>query len=271
MSELALLKQELRDKRRSLLIWIAVWSLLLLLFSSVFNSFSRDAAANAQLFEQLPQGIFQAINIDPAAYLTKIEKFISGQFLFVYLLAGSIFAFTMGVGAIGKRIENRTLASLLTSPISRSKIYAVQALSSIVYFAVAGAALCGMALLLVNTIITTQENISTQYFINLFIGSTLLFIAFSCLGQLLGMIANGEHAVQFGAGIVVVSWFLTSLGEFVHIPAGFQSLSLFHYFDVTTLRDNFVLNGPKTTVLIGVITGFVVLGVRLFRKKDIYL
>lgn len=254
-----------------LIVWIVVWSLVLFLFANVFNSFSKDAAANAKLFEQLPKGIFEAININPAAYLTEIEQFISGQFLFVYLLAGSIFSFSLGVGGIGKQIENRTLASLLTTPISRGKLYFTQFITNTMFLTIAGVALCGIALVIMSNVLSYQENISTAYFINLFFGSSLLFITFSALGQLIGMVLNGERATQAGAGIVVVSWFLTSLGEFVQIPAALQKLSLFGYFDVTLLRDTHVLNGSLTLVLALLVFAFIAVGCLAFRKKDIYL
>lgn len=271
MNSLILLKQEFTSRRKLIVIWTIIWSLLLLLFANVFNSFSKDAAANAKLFEQLPKGIFEAININPAAYLTQIEQFISGQFLFVYLLAGSIFAFNLGVGVIGKRIENRTIAALLTTPLSRGKLYVTEFFGNMLFFAITGAILCMAALLIMNTVISYQDTIATSYFIGLFTGSSLLFITFSALGQLIGMLLNGERALQIGAGIVVVSWFVTSLGEFAHIPALLQKLSLFGYFDVTLLRDSHVLSSGLTAILCGLAVLFTVTGFALFRKKNIYL
>jgi ABC-type transport system involved in multi-copper enzyme maturation permease subunit len=245
--------------------------LVLFLFANVFNSFSKDAAANAQLFEQLPKGIFQAININPAAYLTQIEQFISGQFTFVYLLAGSIFAFNLGVGTIGKRIENRTIAPLVTSRMSRGGVYITQFATNTLFFAFSGTLLCCIALAIMNNVLTYQQNISTSYFIGLFVGSSLLFITFSALGQLIGMLLNGEKASQIGAGIVVVSWFIASLGEFAHIPVVIQKLSLFGYFDVTLLRDSHILSGSLTVILIVIALSFTLIGYLAFRKKNLYL
>jgi putative exporter of polyketide antibiotics len=122
-----------------------------------------------------------------------------------------------------------------------------------------------------NNILTYQQDISTGYFIGLFVGSSLLFIAFSALGQLIGMLLNGEKAAQIGAGIVVISWFITSLGGFAHIPAIIQKLSLFEYFDVTLLRDSHVLSGLCTVILAIITPFFVLFGYLAFRKKNIYL
>jgi ABC-type transport system involved in multi-copper enzyme maturation permease subunit len=187
------------------------------------------------------------------------------------MLAGSIFAFSMGVGAIGKRIENRTIAPLLTSRLPRGGVYLTQFFANTVFFVVTGTLLCSVALVVMSNLLKYQESISTGYFVGLFVGSSLLFIAFSALGQLVGMVLNGERATQIGAGIVVVSWFITSLGEFAHIPAMAQKLSLFGYFDVTLLRDSHVLSGSLTTVLVILVLAFVGIGYVFFRKKNIYL
>lgn len=271
MFSLRLLLQELRAKRKLMVIWSIIWSLLLAFFAGVFNSFSKDAAESAKLFEQMPKGFFDALNINPSLYLTQIEQFISGQFLFVYLLAGCIFAFSLGVGAIGKRIDNRTIALLLTTPISRSKMYITQCLTNLLFFVVTGIILCSMSLLIMHNLLSHQDIVSTSYFINLFAGSSLLFAAFSALGQLVGMLTNGEHAVQAGAGIVVVSWFTTSLSGLVAIPQTLQHLSLFYYFDTTLLRDTFRLSVSGTITLACLLLVFALAGTIIFRKKDIYL
>lgn len=271
MFSIRLLLQELRARRRLLITWSIIWSLLLVFFTSVFNSFSKDAAQNAQLFEQLPKGFFDALNINPSLYLSQIEQFISGQFLFVYLLAGCIFAFSMGVGAIGKRVDNRTIALLLTSPLSRGKIYMTQLVANLLFFVVSGTLLCVVSLLAMNNLLSHQEVVSMAYFVCLFAGSSLLFSTFSALGQLIGLLTNGEHATQIGAGIVVVSWFTTSLGNLVNIPAVLQHLSLFQYFDTTLLRDNFTLSTSGSIVLFSVIIALAVAGTIAFRRKNIYL
>ena len=271
MTEITLLRQQLSAKKRTFVIWVAVWTLLLLLFATVFNSLSKDSATNAKLFEQLPKGIFNAINIDPSLYLTKIEKFISGQFLFVYLLAGSIFSFALGASAIGKKIESRTIAMLLTKPISRGKLYLVQYLSSATFLAAAGVVIGCLAWTIMNVLLKYQSDISSSYFIWLFFGSTLIFLTFSALGQLIGSLMNGGSSLQVGAGIIVVSWFVNSLGEFAHIPTAVQVFSLFHYFNIPLLRDHFHLDFGLTIYLVAILLALLTAGYISFKKKDIYI
>ncbi len=271
MIEFTLLRQQLVAKARPFVIWIIVWTALLLLFANVFNAFSKDAATNAKLFEQLPQGIFNAINIDPSAYLTKIEKFISGQFLFVYLLAGSIFSFSLGTNAIGKKIESRTIATLLTKPISRGRLYLAQYSTSAIFLAASGFVIGWLGWIIMNVLLKYQSDISSSYFFWLFFGSTLIFMTFAALGQLIGSLMNGGSSLQVGAGIIVVSWFISSLGEFAHIPTAIQMFSLFHYFNVPMLRDNFQLDTRLTIYLVTILLTLLTAGYFTFKKKDIYI
>ena len=266
-----LLKQQLNAKVSTLFIWLLVWSLLLLLFATVFNSLSKDAAESSKVFRQLPSGVFNSFNIDPSSYLTRIESFISGQFLSVYMLAGCIFSFTLGVGLIGKKIESRVIATLLTKPISRYRLYAVQSLVSVLFLAVASTLLCGISLIIFTNLLHSQNIVSTSYFTSLFTGSGLLFIAFALLGQLLGTLLNGGKSVPIGAGIVVVSWFVNNLAQLAHIPGVVQKLSLFHYFDVALLRTSFKLAFGSTVQLIIIILVLFIIGRQVFSKKDIYI
>lgn len=268
---IALFTQQLSIKLRSLGVWILIWCVLLLFFTTVFNSLSKDAADTAKVFQQLPKEVFTAININPAAYLTSIENFLSGQFLFVYLLAGSIFSFSLGVGAIGRRIENGTIAGILTKPIPRTVVYLMQAKVTMLFLLLAGSLIGTFAWTIFNALLTNQDSISGRYFFGLFLGSTLLFMTFSALGQLLGMMLNGGRSLAVGAGLIVASWFINSLGELANLPTWLQYASVFHYFDVPMLRDDFALNGARTACLILLLIAVTIIGSRLFKKKDIYI
>ena len=266
-----LFKQQFRSRLSSMMMWVVLWSLLLLLFATVFNSLSKDAAVSSKIFKQLPSGIFNSFNIDPSSYLSHIESFISGQFLSVYLLAGSIFAFSLGVNSIGKRIESRVIAMYLTKPISRNRFYAVQSFVNVTYFFVVSSVLCVISLVIFNNLLKNQNNVSTSYFTALFLGSGLLFVVLTVLGQLVGVVLNGGKAVIAGAGIVVVSWFLNSLAPLAHLPSWVQNLSLFHYFNVSLLRTDYKLAVNLTVQLVIIGLVLFIIGRRVFKHKDLYI
>lgn len=271
MRLLSLYLQQLRLRLLPLALWTVLWAMLLVLFANVFNSFSARAAEAMVAFQQLPKEIFEAVNIDPTDYLMNVESFISGQFLFIYLLAGSIFALSLGIGVIGKKLENRTIASLLTKRLPRSGIYLVQFAVCATLLGLAGGLLGIFSWYAFTGILEPGSQISSDYFLWLFVGSTVLFIAFAALGQLLGTWLNGGKSLIVGAVIVNLSWYLNSLGELANLPEWSQRLSLYYYFDVALLRDQFALSEARSWWLVAITLALVVAGMVMFRQKDISL
>jgi ABC-type transport system involved in multi-copper enzyme maturation permease subunit len=266
---LTLFRQQLTSRSRSILVWIIVWSLLGLLFVSVFNDLSKNAAQSMNIYDSLPKGVLEAFNIGND-YLTKSEKFLSGQFLSVYLLAGGIFSVFMGIGAVGSKIEDKTIANLLTKPLSRVSIYVAQALTNAITLLLAS---CGAGAVIFGLFSTlgTEKNLSTSYFVGAFVGAGCVFITFSLLGQLLGMLGGKGHGQAIGGALVFGSFFLNGLGALAGVPSWLQKCSLFYYLDSAQLRDTYHLNGPRLIILAIVAVVLLIAGVTWFRRKDIYL
>ncbi|MEP6710112.1 MAG: ABC transporter permease, partial [Candidatus Saccharibacteria bacterium] len=61
---------ELRSYRRSTLIWSASLALLVILFLSLFPSFSKDIDASQKILENLPLALREALGISLANFFT---------------------------------------------------------------------------------------------------------------------------------------------------------------------------------------------------------
>jgi ABC-type transport system involved in multi-copper enzyme maturation permease subunit len=269
MKTLTLFYIQLSSRFRTILVWIAIWTLLSCLFASVFNDLSKTAADSIKLYQSLPPAVLHTFNIS-ADYLTQVEKFLSGQFLSVYMLAGSIFSVFLGVSAIGGKIEDATIANLLTKSFSRVRIYVTQAATNIALLLVASIG-TGLSMFTIFKLISNQENISTHYFISTFTGTAILFITLALLGQLLGMVIGKAHGQAAGSALVVMSFFVNGLGALAGVPSWLQKCSVFYYFNTIELRDLYSLDWMRLLVLI---TGSLLLllaGSILFRRKDLYL
>jgi putative exporter of polyketide antibiotics len=261
-------QQQLRRHAKSIIIWIIIWTLVGLLFASVFKTLSATAEQSSRIYQALPPAILKAVNIS-TDYLTRPEKFLSGQFLTVYLLAGSIFSVFMGVGAIGGKIYDKTISNFLTKPLSRGVIYMLQAL-------VNGMTIVAMSLGVTLTMYTSFRFLSgthpsTRYFVALWLGSVLIFWTFAALGQLAGVVLQKTRAEAFGGALAVFSFFINGLGSLAGVPTWLQKCSLYYYFDTVKLRDVYSLDITKTVILVGIATVFVVAGMTIFRRKDLHL
>lgn len=265
----ALYRQQFASRSRSVLFLVIAWTLLGLLFAVVFKDLSRTAAQTIKIYQALPPAILHSFNISND-YLTHVEKFLSGQFLSVYMLAGGIFALFMGVGSIGGKIEDSTIANLLNKPFSRATIYLTQAITNIVSLIIASAA-TGAIMYGLFAAFSGQKSISVQYFVSAFSGATIIFITVALLGQLLGMVIGKVKAQAAGSAFIVFSFFLNGLGALAGAPTWLQNTSIFYYFNTVQLRDFYNLDMRRLAVLLVASAVFLIIGTLWFRRKDLYL
>ena len=270
MNSLIFFLQQLRVRARSLGIWVLVWTLVLTLYAAVFNSLSKNAAQTEQLYKSLPKGILNFANISATDYLTKVEKFFSGQFLTIYTLAGSIFALFIGIAVIGGKIEDGTIAGILTKPLKRTQIYLGQFANSLVFIVLGSAAIGTIGYELFN-LLTNQKYISVEYFANAFLGTAMILVAMVALGQLLGLFLSKSRAQSLGAFLIVMSWFINSLGSLQGFPQWLRPFSPFYYLNNVQLRDDFTLDWHHLIALPITAVILVIAGILVFRQKDIYL
>ena len=263
----SLILQQLRKSRRLIIVWSSVWILLSLLFATVFKTFSASAVQSAKIYESLPPAVLKTVNI-PTDYLTTPEKFLSGQFLTVFLLAGSILAVTLSVNAIGGRIQNRSIVSLLTKNLSRPFIYLALALTLAIVIITINIVV-GASLYVMFTLFGGMSP-SLSYIISFVVGATVTFTTFVALGQLLGTVLQKNHASSLGYAFAVVSFFANGLGSLSGVPSWIRKSSVYYYFDTLNLSRT---NSLEIKLLILLLLTFLLLliGVFAFRKKDIYV
>lgn len=261
-----------RVKRRylSLLIWSAFWLFFGLVFSSLFNSLSKDAISFQTLIESMPKSITASFNIT-ADYLTKVEKFISGQFLTIYTLGGTVFALFIGVNEVGGKIEDGTWVQFHTKNISRIQLYLLQNLSNIIFLGLSSILVWLGLFLEFKLLATSQSDISLQYFTVSALATFCLFVCATSFGQLLGIIVSKIQAQAFGSSVLVFMWFLNSLSTTSGYPEWLKPVSLYFYINVPRLRDQFSLDFPKILVLILLSITFTIAGSLFFRQKDLQL
>lgn len=269
MLNFTLLFLRLKRRYKNLLLWSLVWCIIGLLFASIFDS----AAAENELFEELvssyPEGLFDTLNIS-TNYLSSVETFISGQFLTLYTLIGSIYGLYLGVGEVGGKIHDKTIGAFLGKGVSRSSYYITQVVTNLL--AIAGtSALVWSVIYLQFTVLTAQADISVEYFTKAAVSTSLLTITWSNLGQALGVFIEQQKAKSIGAAMIVTSFFLNNLGEFGGLPDWMTPLSLFYYLDLNLLRDSFALEWSQLGILILVTGVSLILGIIKFRHKNISL
>ena len=259
----------LQSKFTAWIFWIGVWLSLGLVFALLFDSLSEEALEAEEFITRLPAAITDTFNIG-SGYLTEVEKFLSGQFMTVYTLIGTIFALIQGVGVVGGVIEDRTISNYITKNISRLNFYAGKFLINLVFFATSGAAVWGLVYLFFD-IFSSQSELSLGYFFAAYFATSTLFIVVSGIGQLLGVILPKNIAQLGGIGFLVFTWFLNSLSSISGYQECIKPTSIFYYLNSTKLRDDFTFDIDRLAVLYVVYLISLVVGIIIYRQKDVHV
>jgi ABC-type transport system involved in multi-copper enzyme maturation permease subunit len=253
-----------------MLIWAAVWLALGLTYSTLFNSLSSGAKDFQTAIQSLPKSITTSFNIGED-YLSKVENFLSGQFLTLFTLAGTVFGVMIGVGEIGGKIEDGTLVHFMTKNLSRIQIYLLQNLTNIVFLGVSNVIIWAGIYLEFKLFATSQSDIHSQFFALGCLATWLMFVAASSFGQFLGAWFSKNIAQYSGITILVFMWFLHGLSNTDGYPDWLKPLTIFYYLDVPKLRDEFLLDTSRTLVFVLITIISVIFGSAIFRQKDLRL
>jgi ABC-type transport system involved in multi-copper enzyme maturation permease subunit len=253
-----------------MLIWSSVWLLFGLVFASLFDSLSSGARDFQIAIESLPAAITSSFNIG-SDYLSKVENFISGQFLTLYTLAAAVFGIIIGVGEIGGKIEDGTLLHYLTKNISRVQLYFLQSVSNILFLGFSSIIIWAGLFTEFKLLAVSQPEINIQFFVLGAFSTWLLAISTASFGQTVGVWFSKSVATSVGAGTLVFMWLLNTLSSTEGYPDWLKPFSIFYYIDIPKLRDEFVLDTNRTFMFIVIVIIFTILGSLIFRQKDLKL
>ncbi|NJK71152.1 MAG: ABC transporter permease subunit [Thermales bacterium] len=236
-----------------------------LMFASLFDSFSTAKVEFDEILKFYPDTILDTFNITNS-YLSTVENFVSGQFYTLYLLIGSVFAFYMGVGEIGGKIDDKTIGQWLTKTMSRSNLFTNQFLTNFIALSITNISI-NLLLYIQLIIFTNQESISQKYFFAITISTLIFFFSWASIGQLVGIFMEKSKAQGLGAGIIIISWFINTLSSIGGFPDWLNKLSIFTLFDIVNIRDNFEINWLHILTLICISLLSLLIGIYYFQKK----
>lgn len=128
MKLFAIIRNEIRQRRWSLLWWSVAVAAFIALNLAFYPSFKDQAAEAEKAFANIPDSL-KALFTDTGDFLSPIG-FLSSQiyYLLLPLLLGML-AIGMGAGLIAKEEKRGTLELLLARPVSRGKLLAGKALA----------------------------------------------------------------------------------------------------------------------------------------------
>lgn len=255
----------LYDKRFFVLGWGIGVLAIAMIMTSFFPAMRPEGGFDA-LIENIPSA-FQGL-IGDLADLRNFDTFIASQLfdIRVPLIAG-IMAIILALGLSTKEEENGELRTLLSLPISRTKLFLEKWLAMVVIMGVSVLALVAGVYMIMPFI--DDAEITGDVMTRLALMTWLVMIVFGSVTYAVGM-ATGRRAVASMVSITVVigSFLLSTFAVAVDWLGDFEVLSLLHYFPAADIVRNGIQYSDvavlSTVSLVSLLAAWLV-----FRRRDI--
>jgi ABC-2 type transport system permease protein len=195
------------------------------------------------------------------------ESYLSTKALmFAGLILGGFTAW-MTAGFLSGEIDHKTIDILLAQPVRRGRIvlarYAALALTLavIILAALTGLVVAVQALDIETSIPWLAYSMGYMGIMTLAFGAIALFVS-ACM-------SDGRRAALTSLGVLVIMYFLETIGSVVDLLGPIRYLSLFHYARYNAMLMSKTLNLADIGVLLAVAIVFVALAAYMFRRRDI--
>ncbi len=261
----SVLTKTLYDKRLFILGWTLGLMAIAMLMTSFFPAMRPEGGIDA-LLANLPAA-FQGLIGDLAA-LDEFDTYIASQLFDIRVpLIGGIMAIILALGLSTREEEDGELRTLLSLPISRTKLFIEKWLAMVLIMGISVVGLIAGVYLIMPFI--DDAAIAGEAMLQLALMTWLVMISYSSVTYAAGM-ASGRRAVASAVGITVIigSFLLSTFAVAVEWLSDYEFLSLLQYFpavdivyDGVMLRDVVVLS---LVTLIALVAAWLV-----FRRRDI--
>ena len=257
--------QELRNYRRSTIIWIVSLCLIVFLFMSIYTSFALDVSSAKHLLEAYPPTVLAALNL-------KIEIFFTIYGFFAYLmtfawLTAAIQAMNLGVSVLSKEVAGKTADFLLTKPITRVRMLSEKLAAVFTLIVITN--IFFLATSLLSAVAVSKGDLHIKLFFLIAVTMFFVQVFFLALGFMLGaIIPKVKTVVAVTLPVVFTFFILSAFGGILKIDY-INYLTPFKYFDPLYIYQHSAYEPKYLLVLLGVVAACVGTSYASYMKKDI--
>lgn len=259
--------RELKANLKSLLIWSAIITLLIMIAVAKFSAFAGDPSMLAML-DSIPSVMLDALNMR-AFNLTTLSGFYGLMFIYFGLM-GAIAGAMWGSDMISKEERDKTVEFSLVLPVSRSRVVTAKALAAVVNCIAFVLITWAVSLVAVQSYDPDQAFFD---FLRLEMQAMLAIeLIFLSIGLLLGCAMrqyklSGSTAV----GIILVTYFMSVISTMRESLEFLKYLTPFKYFDAGELFRNGQMDGTFVLLSAVLIVVCVSAAYWIYNKRDLYI
>ena len=260
---MTIFKHELKQNKKSLIIWTVAIASLLAICLFLFPEMKGEMDSVSQVFSSMGE-FSAAFGMDKVSFGTLIG-FYSVECGNILGLGGAFFAAFTAVTVLAKEEKDHTGEFLLTHPVSRYGVVTGKLISVLTQIAVLNIVIYLVA---IGSIVVIGEEIPWKEI-------TLLHIAYFLMHIELGGICFGISAflrrgsIGIGLGIAIMMYFLNIITNISESTEFLKYITPFAYAEGSEIVSNLSLDLPL--VILGVSYGIagIICGYIKYTKKDI--
>lgn len=251
---IAVLFRTLRDRWRMLLAVSVIGVGTTLMYVSLFPSYQDLLTKNQQLFNEMPEALLKAFNIESATFDT-IEKFLTIEmYSLFWLVLAIILTLSLSGSSLAGEVERETVMQSLGQPISRSSFYLGKFLGAAKIFS-------AFNLVVVLSVFPFAAmfdvTVLPWHYLSAVVLCELFGLAFLGLGFAVSAWLSDKGKVYMAlGGVVLVMYVLNIVSALLPKLEKLQYASLFHYFD----PNSFLVRGEYALTSMLVFAGVAVSG-----------
>lgn len=265
----ALIIKELRERRLSLIFYCVGAVGLVWLYVSLFPTLQAQMDTYSKLLESFPKGFAQAFGLEDRAF-SHVEGFISSEmFSFMWPILIIFFSVSRAGGAIAGEIENGTIATLLSLPISRAKLFMSKYIAGVIGLALFSIISIGST---VPIALAYSLDPQVRNFITMIVLGVLFGWAIYSASILLSAFAKSKTTVySIIGGVLVLMYALNIIAGFKQSISWLRYLSIFNYFKPSNALIRNEISMTSLSVMVAIIVMFSIPAIYVFMRRDIYV
>jgi ABC-2 type transport system permease protein len=261
-----ILKQTLLERWKSISLVTVLFFVFMVYYSSVYPSTVTAGLSGDNLNEILSNPAIQLL-LGKLMVDNSYESYISikGLTFIGWIACG--FAAWLAASFVAGEIDHKTIDLLLAQPVRRGRLvlerFGALALTTaiIIVAALAGTIVGVKALNIETSILWMTYTMACMGILTLAFGAMSLFIS--------AYMSDGRKAALTSLGVMVVMYFMETIGSAVDLLGPIRYLSLFHYAPYNEMLMTKTLSLVNIGVMLAVAVVFVTLAIYVFRRRDI--
>jgi ABC-2 type transport system permease protein len=254
--------------RRSALLWYSVGMAAVVgITVGVYPSVREGADTFTQLLESMPQGMLSFLGSSDIGQLLTPSGFVNSRVnASIGAVVLTVFAISLGTGAIAGEEDRRTMDLLLSTPTPRRRIV-LQRFAAMVALVTAVATTVLVVMVIANPLVDLDFSLVNMLASNFELA--LLALVFGTLALAVGAL-TGKRSITLGiaSGATVASFFINGLASLVSWLEWPQKFTPFYWLQ----RSDPLTKGlsvEDTLIMLAVIAVFVTISVWGFERRDV--